>query len=103
MIATPPETRLRRKVTHRLIASRYPSVGILDQVARPADLEAVFQLEGGTNDRITAELRILRRIPTNEWIVGTPMASVVMAAVCHPRKGGGGRREERGGGRCRGV
>jgi hypothetical protein len=89
MIATPPDTRLRRKVTHRLIASRYPSVGILDQVARPADLDAVFELEGWTNDRITAELGILRRIPTDEWIVGTPMASVVMAAFCHPRKGGG--------------
>jgi hypothetical protein len=89
MISSPPETRLRRKVTHRLIASRYPSVGILDRVARPADLEAVFELEGWTNDRITTELGILLRVPREEWLVGTPMASVVMAAFCHSRPGGG--------------
>jgi hypothetical protein len=89
MIPAPPECRLRRKVTHRLIASRYPSAGILDQVAGPGDLEAVFELEGWTNDRITTELGILLRIPRDEWIVGTPLASVVMAAFCHPRTGGG--------------
>jgi hypothetical protein len=46
VIPVPPQVRLRRKVTHRLIASRYPSAGILDRVASPADLEAVFELEG---------------------------------------------------------
>ena len=30
MTPTPPETQLRRKVTHRLVASRYPSIGILE-------------------------------------------------------------------------
>jgi hypothetical protein len=89
MIPTPPETRLRRKVTHRLIASRYPSAGILDRVADALDLEAVFELESWTNDRITTELGILLRIPREEWLIGTPMASVVMAAFCHPRAGGG--------------
>jgi len=89
MIPLPPETRLRRKVTHRLIASRYPSVGILDRVADAGDLEAVFELEGWTNDRIATELGILLRIPRDQWVVGTPMASVVMAAFCHPRAGGG--------------
>ena len=89
MIPPPPQVRLRRKVTHRLIASRFPSAGILDQVASPADLDAVFELEGWTNDRITTELGILLRIPKDEWAVGTPMSSVVMAAFCHPRLGGG--------------
>ena len=89
MIPSPPQVRLRRKVTHRLIASRFPSAGILDQVASPADLDAVFELEGWTNDRITTELGILLRIPKDEWAVGTPMSSVVMAAFCHPRVGGG--------------
>ena len=32
---------------------------------------------------------ILYRIPTEEWVTGRPMASVVMAAFCHPRPGGG--------------
>jgi hypothetical protein len=85
----PPLTRLRRRRTHRLIASRYPSTGILDRVASPADLDAVFELEAWTNDRVTTELGILLRVPREEWVVGQPMASVVMAAFCHPRLGGG--------------
>ncbi len=82
------EVRLRRRRTHRLIPTRYPSVGILDRVASPDDLDAVFELEAWTNDRVSTELGILLRIPRDEWVVGTPMASVVMAAFCHPRPGG---------------
>jgi hypothetical protein len=74
--------------TCRLIPSRYPPVGILDVVASPEDLELMFELEGWTNDRISAELGIVRRIPEAEWVVGRPMATVIMAAFCHPRPGG---------------
>jgi len=73
----------------RLVASRYPAVGLLDRVASAADLEALFELEGWTNDRISGELGLLRTIPREEWVTGRPMASVVMAAFCHPRHGGG--------------
>jgi RES domain-containing protein len=85
----PPAVRVVRRATHRLIPSRYPSVGILDAVATPDDLEAVFELEGWTNDRISAELGLLHNIPQEEWVVGRPMATVVMAAFCHPRPDGG--------------
>ena len=73
----------------RLVPSRYPSAGLLDRVASPSDLDAVFELEGWTNDRISAELGLLRSIPREEWVSGRPMASVIMAAYCHPRHGGG--------------
>lgn len=84
----PPVARLRRRA-HRLIPTRYPSHGILDRVASPEDLDAVFELEGWTNDRLTNEVGTLLRLPRDEWVVGVPMASVVMAAFCHPRPGGG--------------
>lgn len=87
MIAA-PFVRLRRRVTHRLIASRYPSRGILDRVAAPDDLDALFELEAWTNDRISTELGILLRVPREEWVMGSPSSSVVMAAFCHPRPGG---------------
>ncbi len=89
MSAAIPVSRLRHRVTHRLIATRYPSEGILDRVASPDDLDAVFELEGWTNDRISTELGVLLRVPRDEWVVGVPLASVVMAAFCHPRPGGG--------------
>ena len=80
---------LRWTAAPRLVPSRYPSVGLLDRVALPADLDAVFELEGWTNDRISAEVGVLRSIPLEEWVTGRPMASVIMAAYCHPRHGGG--------------
>jgi hypothetical protein len=70
------------------VASRYPVAGLLDRVATPEDLDALFELEGWTNDRINVELGLLRTIPQHEWVAGQPMASVVMAAYCHPRTGG---------------
>ena len=75
--------------TCRLVPSRYPSVGILDRVAAPEDLPFIFELESWTNDRISNELGILHRMPREEWVTGRPMASVIMAAFCHPRPGGG--------------
>lgn len=88
MTAALPIVRLRHRTTHRLIATRYPSEGILDRVTSADDLDAVFELEGWTNDRIATELGILLRVPRDEWVVGVPLASVVMAAFCHPRPGG---------------
>ena len=79
-----PLTRIRLVNTHRLIPSRYPPVGIFDSIAEPDDLDSVIELEGWTNDRISAELGVIRRIPSAEWVVGRPMASVIMAAFCHP-------------------
>jgi len=84
-----PVTHIRAADTCRLVPSRFPSTGILDQVAGPEDLPLVFELESWTNDRISTELGILNRIPREEWVTGRAMSSVVMAAYCHPRLGGG--------------
>ena len=82
-------TRIRWADTCRLVPSRYPSAGILDQVASAKDLPYIFELESWTNDRISNELGLLHRIPKSEWVVGKPMASVIMAAFCHPHPTGG--------------
>ena len=89
MELSPVTALVRWTAAPRLIPSRYPVVGLLDRVAVPADLEALFELEGWTNDRISNELGLLHTIPEEEWVTGEPMASVVMAAYCHPRPGGG--------------
>ena len=86
---TPPLTRLRRNDTHRLIPSRFPPVGVLDLVTLPDDLALMFELEGWTNDRITAELGILSMLPADEWVLGQPHATAIMAAFCHPAPDGG--------------
>jgi len=85
----PPTRRLGSTDTCRLVPSLYPSRGVLDAVSSPADLPAVLELETWTNDRVSTELGTLHRIPAEEWVAGRPMASVIMAAFCHPRPTGG--------------
>ena len=91
------EILIRWKGTARLVPSRFPVAGLLDRVADPADLDALFELEGWTNDRVSGELGILHTVPRDEWVIGQPMASVVMAAFCHPRPGGARFSDERRG------
>jgi hypothetical protein len=83
-----PEALVRWRSAARLVPSRFPVTGLFDRVAAPADLEAVFELEGWSNDRISTELGVLHTVPKEEWVVGKSMASVIMAAYCHPRAGG---------------
>jgi hypothetical protein len=89
MELTPPIINLKRRGTVRLIPGRDPSTGILDRVAAPEDLDAVLELEGWSNDRMSGELGILHAISLDEWVIGAPMATIVMAAFCHPRPEGG--------------
>ena len=72
----PPFSPIRFVNTVRLVPSRYPTAGILDQVASPEDLEAIIELETWTNDRISTELGTLHRLPEDEWVIGEPMSSV---------------------------
>ena len=86
--ALPPVSRVRWARANRLVPTRYPSVGILDRVATPDDLDAILELEAWTNDRVSTELGVLHVLPRDEWVIGTAMASVVMAAFCHPHPRG---------------
>lgn len=72
--------------THRLIPSQFPPIGVFDTVATAADLAAVMELVGWTNDRLLAER--LHRLPESEWVFGVANASIVMAAFLHVAPGG---------------
>ena len=71
---------------HRLIPSQFPPIGLFDTVARAADLPAVMELVGWTNDRLVADR--IDRLPQDEWVYGVPNASIVMAAFLHVAPGG---------------
>ena len=83
-----PTARFRAR-THRLIASRWPTIGVFDTVASAEDLEAAMLLESLTNDRVNETLARLGRLDRAEWVVNQPGATLVMAAFCHPAPGGG--------------
>jgi hypothetical protein len=65
----------------RLIPSRFPPIGLFDTVATAADLAAVMELAGWTNDRLVAGR--IARLPQSEWVYGRANASIVMAAFLH--------------------
>jgi hypothetical protein len=67
---------------HRLIASRYPTVGLYDRIADPADLDVVFAVEALTNPRMRDELGQLQLVPPDERISG-PGSTPIMAAFTH--------------------
>jgi hypothetical protein len=71
---------------HRLIPSQFPPIGPFDTVATAADLSAVMDLVGWTNDRLVADR--INRLPQSEWVYGVPNASIVMAAFLHVTPGG---------------
>ncbi len=73
---------IRWSETYRIILSRYPSVGIFDDVADPADLEALFQLEARTNPRIRDELGAIALVRASDRIAG-PGTTPIMAAFTH--------------------
>lgn len=83
------ENWVRVRDTHRLISTRYPPHGILDEISTPEELSEIFDLESWTNDRLQSELGRLETIPKSQWVMGAPNASVVMAAFCHPHVNGG--------------
>jgi len=70
------------KTSYRLIASRYPTVGLYDRIADPADLEVVFAIESLTNPRIRTELGQLQLVPPEERLSG-PGSTPIMAAFTH--------------------
>jgi hypothetical protein len=71
---------------HRLIPSQFPPIGLFDTVATAADLAAVMELVGWTNDRLVVDR--IARLPQTEWVYGTANASIVMAAFLHVAPGG---------------
>jgi RES domain-containing protein len=75
--------------THRLIASRYPPVGIFDSVASADDALEAMLLESLTNDRLVIPVQRLQLIPDHEMVFGQPGAHIIMAAFLHADPNGG--------------
>ena len=84
----PPVTAIDQRDTHRLVPSRYSPRGdsVLTRIADPGDdahLDAIFELDGATNDRLLAERGLLPGIGPDELVFAVPLASVINAAFCH--------------------
>lgn len=79
---------VRWQLCYRIIPSRFPPIQLFEKVARPEDLDAVFQIEALTNDRLREEAGDLTLVPVDERIAG-PGSSFVMSAFTHVHPTGG--------------
>jgi hypothetical protein len=77
-----PVRRTRWRPSHRLVPSRFPPVGLFDRVAHPDDLDAIFELEAMTNDRLREEAGELALVPKADRVSG-PGTTPIMAAFTH--------------------
>ena len=80
--AAVPLTATDWEPSYRLIPSRYPTVGLYDAIADPADLDVVFAIEALTNPRIRDAIGQLQLVPPEERISGVG-ATAIMAAFTH--------------------
>jgi hypothetical protein len=81
----PSETLVRQLDTHRLIPSRYCDESVLGKLAGDGvDMQALFDLDHATNDRLLAENSRLGEMDPRELVFGVPEYRVINAAFCHP-------------------
>ncbi|MGP1664598.1 MAG: RES family NAD+ phosphorylase [Rhodanobacter sp.] len=78
----PPLKRIRWSRAYRIVPSRFPTVGVYDRIADPADLDAVFAIEALTNPRLREEADALKLVPPAHRLSG-PGSTPVMAAFTH--------------------
>ena len=79
---TYPTTALNWRPAYRVIPSRFPSIGLFERVASPADFDALYALEAMTNPRIRDEVGDISLVPANERLFGEG-CTAIMAAFTH--------------------
>jgi hypothetical protein len=77
-------TALRQRSAYHIIPSRYPTIGIFDDVADAADLDAVIAIAAATNPRILEEAGDLHLVRDRDRIAG-PGSTPIMAAFTHAK------------------
>lgn len=74
-----PISKIEWRPCFRIVPSRFPPIALFEAVADPADLEAVYQIEAMTNDRLREEVGDITLVPPEDR-VSEPGSSPIMAA-----------------------
>ncbi|MGB0844589.1 MAG: RES family NAD+ phosphorylase [Alphaproteobacteria bacterium] len=79
-----------KSTCHRLINSRFPTIGVFDDLhgLEPEDVRFAFELEMATSGRATLPRQRLQLLPENQYVTGDT-ASIIMAAFLHADEAGG--------------
>ena len=77
-----PISKIEWRPCFRIVPSRFPPIALFEAVADPADLDAVYQIEAMTNDRLREEVGDITLVPPEDRVSG-PGSSPIMAAFTH--------------------
>lgn len=78
----PSIARVTWAKTHRIIRSRFPPIDLFEDIADPADWEAILSAESKTNPRIAESVGMLDLVPPDRRVAGDG-ASWAMAPFVH--------------------
>lgn len=81
-MSLPPVIRVNWDKTHRIIRSRFPPIDLFEDIADPADWDAILSAESKTNPRIAETVGLLDLVPEDRRVAGDG-ASWVMAPFVH--------------------
>lgn len=82
----PHVSRLLQDDTHRLIPSAYDKETVLNRLTTDSDeLNALFELDGATNERLLGESGLLPGITVRELVFGLSYSHIVNAAFTHAK------------------
>lgn len=79
---TPPVSHVEWMRAHRIVRSRFPPIDLFEDIAEPADWEAIASAEAKTNPRIAESIGNLDLVPPERRVAGEG-ASWVMAPFVH--------------------
>jgi len=77
-----PVSPIRWAPCYRIVSSRFPPINLFENVADPADLEAVYLVEAMTNSRLREEAGELALVVPGDRVSG-PGSTAIMAAFTH--------------------
>jgi hypothetical protein len=78
----PQLRRVRWQQGCRIVPTRYPAVNLFDRVADGEDFDALYALEGLSNERLRDELGQIERVAAQDRLYG-PGSGPIMAAFTH--------------------
>ena len=78
----PPIAHVKWDKTHRIIRSRFPPIDLFEDIADPADWNAILSAESKTNPRVAESVGMLDLVPEDRRVSGDG-ASWAMAPFVH--------------------
>jgi hypothetical protein len=83
-----PESDGKLLQAYRLINSKFPPIGLFDDVADADEFEILYQIQALTNPRLQNEIGCLELIPRSEIPFGIPGCSYATAPFTHVNPAG---------------